>query len=62
MKVYNHALIWSAIYRYFPDVEPLLKSDTINSPINAIALDSTLHVLFSSFRLAFDEIVCLYGQ
>ena len=62
MKVYNHALIWSAIYRYFPEIEPLLKPETINGAINAIALDSGLHVLFGSFRLAFDETVYLYGQ
>jgi hypothetical protein len=62
MKVYNHALIWSTIYRYFPEIEPLLKPETINHAINAIALDSGLHVLFGAFRLAFDETVCLYGQ
>ncbi|KAN0074357.1 hypothetical protein V8E54_008294 [Elaphomyces granulatus] len=55
LEVYNHSLIWEAIYRYFPGVKSLLKSETINSPINAMTLDHGLHLLFGSFRLAFEE-------
>ena len=63
MKIYNHSVIWSALYRYFPDIGPVVASGTANSPCNAITLDPTLHLVFGSFKLAFKAKVCLYhGQ
>jgi HNH endonuclease len=62
MKVYNHSLIWSVIYRYFPEIELVIKSENINTPINVMSLDAPMHRLFGSFRLAFEGTVCFYGQ
>ncbi|KAN0072323.1 hypothetical protein V8E54_009252, partial [Elaphomyces granulatus] len=54
LEVYNHSVIWSALYRYFPEIEPVVASGITNSPCNTITLDPTLHLVFGSFRLAFE--------
>ncbi|SPO05172.1 related to Endo-1,4-beta-xylanase C [Cephalotrichum gorgonifer] len=51
------ATIWWALYRYFPDLEGLLDSGSINKPENAMTLDTSIHGAFDEFYLGLEPSV-----
>lgn len=52
----NTAMIWDALYRYFPGIRSRLNfsADKINDTYNAITLADTLHSAFGAFQFALE--------
>jgi HNH endonuclease len=55
--VENMAIIWAALFRYFPALEGLIHTETINSLENAFTLSNYLYIYFGMFFLAFKQMV-----
>ncbi|SPO04555.1 uncharacterized protein DNG_07240 [Cephalotrichum gorgonifer] len=48
------AMIWEALYRYFPQLEGKVVPGSINSPKNAMTMSSDHHKCFGSFQIALE--------
>jgi hypothetical protein len=48
------AIIWSALYRYFPFIRNKIKPETINQPENAITLEMSAHYEFGQYALVLE--------
>ena len=59
-EVENAAIIWAALYRYFPALEGIISSATINSPENAMTLSMVVHKHFGGFDISFERTVSYY--
>lgn len=57
VDVQNKAIIWDALHRYFPALKGIIRSDTINSPENAMTLSLTMHKSFGGFEISFERTV-----
>ena len=57
LDVTNKAIIWAALFRYFPALQGLIRAETINIPENAITLSSPLHSYFGEFEFSFEQSV-----
>lgn len=55
--VENAAIIWAALYRYFPALDGQIEPDTINSNSNGLTLSTNLHQYFGQFDLYFERLV-----
>lgn len=56
-EVENAAIIWAALYRYFPALDGQIAPDTINDDANGITLSVNLHKYFGQFNLYFERMV-----
>jgi hypothetical protein len=56
-EVENAAIIWAALYKYFPALVGQIAPDTINCSTNGITLTATLHEYFGDFELYFERMV-----
>ncbi|KFY31596.1 hypothetical protein V493_00984 [Pseudogymnoascus sp. VKM F-4281 (FW-2241)] len=54
-EVENAAIIWAALYRYFPALVGEIAPDTINSNANGITLFVALHKCFGQFMVYFER-------
>ncbi|PGH06116.1 hypothetical protein AJ80_08222 [Polytolypa hystricis UAMH7299] len=50
----NKATIWTCLNRYFPGLEKVVSSETINSPSNAITLYHTVHNHFGALGVTLE--------
>jgi hypothetical protein len=58
-EVANASIIWEALFRYFPDLERVISSETINCPENAMTMYEGLHREFGRFIMSLEETVYL---
>ena len=56
-EVENAAIIWAALYRFFPALIGQIAPDTINKNDNAFTLSLNLHKYFGQFELYFERMV-----
>ncbi|KAM6528089.1 hypothetical protein FALCPG4_009113 [Fusarium falciforme] len=53
LETQNKAVIWCALYRYFPALKGKIGTESINQPSNAFTLGSTLHADFGEYHVYF---------